>query len=62
MQHNSTIGVLRPQERESKPQPSTDGSDQLVDAIRKAWFKSSQPPARTPQAKSETARPGPQRV
>jgi len=62
MQHNSIIGVLRPQERESKPQPSTDGSDQLVDAIRKAWFKSSQSPARTHQAKSDTAKTGPQRV
>ena len=62
MQHNSTIGVLRPQERESRPQPSTDGSDQMVDAIRKAWFKSSQSPARTPQAKSETSKTGPQRI
>jgi hypothetical protein len=62
MQHNSTIGVLRPQERESRHQPATDGSDQLVEAIRKAWFKSSQSPVRTPAAKSETARPGPQRI
>jgi len=62
MQHNSTIGVLRPHETTSKPRPATDGSDQMVEAIRKAWFKSSEAPARTPIVKSETSKAGPQRV